>query len=365
MRSTIAKLAMAAVASAVIAAPVFAQERVVNVYNWSDYIDSSILEDFTKETGIKVVYDTFDSNETLEAKLLAGGTNYDVVVPTVSFMQRQIAAGVYQKLDKSKLPNLVNMWDVIMKGVATFDPGNEYSVDYMWGTTGIGYNVDKVKAALGTDEKPNWDALFDPAKAAKLKDCGIYMLDSPTDVVPSALAYLGLNPNSTDPADLQKAEDVLIAVRPYVRKFHSSEYISALANGDICIALGYSGDVFQARDRAAEANAGVKVDYSVPSQGAQIFFDVFGIPADAPHVAEAHEFINYMMKPEVIARASNFVFYANGNKASQPLLDKEVIDDTAIYPTPEIMAKLFTVPPLDAKTQRLVTRLWTKVVTGQ
>lgn len=365
MRSRIARLAATAVVAVFAAAPGFAQERVVNVYNWSDYIDSSILEDFTKQTGIKVVYDTFNSNETLETKLLAGGTGYDVVVPTVSFMQRQIAAGVYQKLDKSKLPNLKNMWDVVMQGVATFDPGNEYSVDYMWGTTGIGYNMDKVKAALGTDEKPNWDALFDPAKAAKLKDCGIYMLNSPTDVIPSVLAYLGLDPNSKKPEELEKAQDVLLAVRPFVRKFHSSEYISALANGDICIALGYSGDVFQARDRATEAKAGVNVDYSVPAQGAQIFFDVFGIPKDASHVEEAHEFINYMMRPEVAAKASNFVFYANGNKASQPLLDKAVIDDTAIYPTPEVMAKLFTVPPLDPKTQRLVTRIWTKVVTGQ
>jgi len=365
MRSVIAKLTVSAAVAILAAAPSYAQERVVNVYNWSDYIDSTILEDFTKETGIKVVYDTFDSNETLETKLLAGGTGYDVVVPTVSFMQRQIAAGVYQKLDKSKLPNLSNMWDVVMKGVATFDPGNEYSVDYMWGTTGIGYNVDKVKAALGTDEKPNWDALFDPAKAAKLKDCGIYMLDSPTDVIPSVLAYLGLDPNSKKQADLDKAQEVLLAVRPFVRKFHSSEYISALANGDICIALGYSGDMFQARDRAAEAKAGVTIDYSVPNQGAQIFFDVFGIPKDAPHVAEAHEFINYMMKPEVAAKASNFVYYANGNKASQQFLDKGVIDDTAIYPTPEVMAKLFTVPPLDPKTQRIVTRIWTKVVTGQ
>ena len=365
MRSVIAKLAATAAVALFAAAPSYAQERVVNVYNWSDYIDSSILEDFTKETGIKVVYDTFDSNETLETKLLAGGTGYDVVVPTVSFMQRQIAAGVYQKLDKSKLPNLTNMWDVVMKGVATFDPGNEYSVDYMWGTTGIGYNIDKVKAALGTDEKPNWDAIFDPAKAAKLKDCGIYMLDSPTDVIPSVLAYLGLDPNSKKQDDLDKAQEVLVAVRPFVRKFHSSEYISALANGDICIALGYSGDVFQARDRAAEAKAGVNVGYSVPNQGAQIFFDVFGTPKDAPHVEEAHEFINYMMKPEVAAKASNFVFYANGNKASQQFLDKEVIDDTAIYPTPDVMAKLFTVPPLDPKTQRFVTRIWTKVVTGQ
>ncbi|MCD7111177.1 polyamine ABC transporter substrate-binding protein [Rhizobium sp. DKSPLA3] len=342
-----------------------AQERVVNVYNWSDYIDASILEQFTKETGIKVVYDVYDSNEVLETKLLAGGSGYDVVVPSAYFLQRQIAAGVYQKLDKSKLPNLSNMWDVITKGVAVFDPGNEYSVDYMWGTTGIGYNVEKVKAALGTDAKPNWDALFKPENAAKLKDCGIYMLDSPTDVIPSVLVYLGLDPRSTAKDDLDKAEEVLLAIRPYVRKFHSSEYINALANGDICAAIGYSGDVFQARDRAAEAKAGVEVNFSIPDQGAQLTFDVFGIPADAKHVAEAHEFINFMMKPEIVAKATNYVYYANGNKASQAFIDKDVIDDPAIYPPEDVMAKLFTIAPLGPKEQRLVTRLWTKITTGQ
>ncbi len=233
------------------------------------------------------------------------------------------------------------------------------------GHDGLGYNVDKLKAALGTDQKPGWDVLFDPAKAAKLKDCGIYVLDSPTDVIPSVLVYLGLDPNSTKPDDLAKAEETLLAVRPFIRKFHSSEYINGLANGDICLALGYSGDVFQARDRAAEAKAGVTVDYSIPPQGAQIFFDVMGIPADAQHVEEAHEFINYMMKPEVAAKASNFVYYANGNKASQQFLNKDVIEDTAIYPPDDVMAKLFTVPPLDPKAQRVVTRLWTKVTTGQ
>jgi putrescine transport system substrate-binding protein len=342
-----------------------AQERVVNVYNWSDYIDQSILEEFTKETGIKVVYDVYDSNEVLETKLLAGGSGYDVVVPSAYFLQRQIAAGVYQPLDKSKLPNLVNMWDVVMKGVETFDPGNAYSVDYMWGTTGIGYNVEKVKAALGTDAKPNWDALFKPENAAKLKDCGIYMLDSPTDVIPSVLVYLGLDPNSTDAGDLAKAEEVLLAIRPYVRKFHSSEYINALANGDICIAIGFSGDVFQARDRAAEANAGVEVNFSIPDQGAQLAFDVFAVPADAKHVDEAHAFINFMMKPEVAAKATNYVYYANGNKASQPFLDKDVLEDPAIYPPEAVMAKLFTIKPLAPKEQRVVTRLWTKVTTGQ
>lgn len=342
-----------------------AQERVVNVYNWSDYIDASILEDFTKETGIKVVYDVFDSNEILETKLLAGGTGYDVVVPTASFLQRQIAAGVFQKLDKSKLPNLSNMWDVISERIQKYDPGNEYAVDYMWGTTGIGYNVEKVKQILGTDEAPTWDVIFKPEVAAKFKDCGIHILDSASDVLPSALAYLGLDPDSRAPDDLKKAEELLVSIRPYVRKFHSSEYINALANGDICLAVGYSGDIFQARDRAAEAKAGVTVNYAIPPTGAQMWFDVMAIPADAPHVAEAHEFLNYMMKPEVVAKASNVVFYANGNKASQQFIDKEVLDDTAIYPTPEVLAKLFTVTPYDAKSQRLVTRLWTKVVTGQ
>ncbi|MFT2210953.1 polyamine ABC transporter substrate-binding protein [Rhizobium giardinii] len=342
-----------------------AQERVVNVYNWSDYIDASILEDFTKETGIKVVYDVFDSNEILETKLLAGGTGYDVVVPSAYFLQRQIAAGVFQKLDKSKLPNLSNMWSVVMERTAQYDPGNEYAVDYMWGTTGIGYNVDKMKEILGTDEKPNWDVVFNPEIAAKFKDCGIHLLDAPTDIMPSALAYLGLNPDSHDPADLEKATDLLMKIRPYVRKFHSAEYINALANGDICLAVGFSGDIFQARDRAAEAKAGVTVGYSIPAQGAQMWFDMLAIPADAPHVAEAHEFINYMMKPEVIAKASNYVFYANGNQAAQQFLDKEVREDTAIYPPEAVMQKLFTVTPFEPKEQRVLTRLWTKIVTGQ
>ncbi|OAP41017.1 spermidine/putrescine ABC transporter substrate-binding protein [Sinorhizobium glycinis] len=362
------KLIVATLAAAMLAGSAMvasAQERVVNVYNWSDYIDDSILQDFTKETGIKVVYDVFDSNEILETKLLAGGSGYDVVVPTASFLQRQIAAGVFQKLDKSKLPNLSNMWDVIMDRTAKYDPGNEYAVDYMWGTTGIGYNVDKMKEILGTDAKPNWDVIFNPEIAAKFKDCGIHLLDSPTDIMPSALAYLGLDPDSHEAADLEKAADLLLKVRPYIRKFHSSEYINALANGDICLAVGFSGDIFQARDRAAEAKAGVTVDYSIPAQGAQMWFDMLAIPADAPHVGEAHEFINYLMKPEVIAKASNYVFYANGNKASQQFLDKEVLEDTAIYPSDEVMQKLFTTTPFEAREQRVLTRLWTKIVTGQ
>jgi putrescine transport system substrate-binding protein len=272
---------------------------------------------------------------------------------------------VFQKLDKSKLPNIKNMWDMVTKRTDIFDPGSEYSVNYMWGTVGIGYNVAKIKEALGTDHIDSWAAVFDPAQAAKLKDCGINFLDSPTDMIPVTLAYLGLNPDSHDPADVAKAEEALMKVRPYVRKFHSSEYINGLANGDICVAVGYSGDVFQARDRAAEAKQGVEVAYAIPKEGTQMWFDQMAIPADAPHKEEAYEFINYMMRPEVIAKSSNYVFYANGNKASQEFLDKAVLDDPAVYPDQATMDKLFVNTSLDPKTQRIFTRTWTKIVTGQ
>jgi putrescine transport system substrate-binding protein len=342
-----------------------AQERVVNVYNWSDYIDQSILEDFTKETGIKVVYDVFDSNEILETKLLAGGSGYDVVVPTANFLARQIEAGVFQKLDKSKLPNLSNMWDVVDERTAKYDPGNEYSINYMWGTVGIGYNTGKVKEALGLDVIDSWDVIFKPENIAKLAACGVYVLDSPTDVIPTVFTYLGMDPESKTAEDFAKAEEVMLAIRPSIRKFHSSEYINALANGDICLAIGWSGDVFQARDRAAEADQGVDIAFVNPKEGAEMWFDQMAIPADAPHVEEAHEFLNFIMKPEVIAKASNYVYFANGNKASQAFLDKEIIDDPAIYPDEAMLAKLFTVSPYDPKTQRLLTRSWTKIVTGQ
>ena len=342
-----------------------AQERVVNVYNWSDYIDESVIEEFTKETGIKVVYDVFDSNEILETKLLAGGSGYDVVVPTGNFLARQIQAGVFQKLDKAKLPNLVNMWDVVSERTAKYDPGNEYSINYMWGTVGIGYNQKKIQEALGIDKVDSWDVFFNPDKLAKLADCGVYVLDSPTDIIPTTYKYLGIDTETTSPDDLAKAEEALMNIRPHIRKFHSSEYINALANGDICLAVGWSGDVFQARDRAAEADQGVVVDYVVPKEGAEMWFDQLAIPADAPHSEEAHEFLNFMMKPDVIAKASNYIFYANGNKASQEFIDKEILDDPAIFPDAESLAKLFTVSPYDPKTQRLITRTWTKIVTGQ
>ena len=365
MKSMFARLAATAFAVVSLATVAQAEDKVVNIYNWSDYIDNSILADFTKETGIKVVYDTFDQNETLETKLLAGKTGYDIVVPTAYFLQRQIKAGVFQKIDKSKLPNISNMWDTVQKRIATYDPGNQYAIDYMWGTSGVGYNVDKVKQILGTDDAPDINVIFDPKLAAKFKDCGIYVLDSPTDVIPAALRYLGLDPNSTKQEDFKKAEDLLTAIRPFVRKFHSSEYINALANGDICLAFGYSGDVLQARNRAAEAKNGVNIAYSIPTKGAQMWFDVMAIPADAPHVEEAHIFLNYIMKPEVIAKASNFTSYANGNKASQQFVSKDVLEDPSVYPTDAVREKLYTLTPWDAKTQRVATRLWTKVTTGQ
>ncbi|MXN66249.1 extracellular solute-binding protein [Stappia sp. GBMRC 2046] len=343
-----------------------AQERVVNVYNWSDYIDESILEDFTKETGIKVVYDVFDSNEILETKLLSGGTGYDVVVPTGTFLGRQIQAGVFQKLDKSKLTNWDNLWPQIMTRIEKFDPGNEHAINYMWGTTGIGYNVEKVKEVLGEDAPvDSWSLIFDPANAEKLSSCGIHVLDTADELFPAALNYLGLDPDSSDPADFEKAAELWMKVRPYIQKFHSSEYINALANGDICVAVGWSGDVLQARDRAAEADAGVTVEYSIPQEGALMWFDNMAIPADAPHVEEAHEFINYILRPDVIAKATDYVFYANGNKASQKLIDEEVLSDPAIYPPQETIDKLYTTTTKSPKALRARTRLFTKIKSGQ
>jgi putrescine transport system substrate-binding protein len=359
-------LAFAAAVLALWASPAAAQERVVNVYNWSDYIGPTVIADFTKETGIRVRYDTFDSNDTLETKLLAGKSGYDVVVPTAPFLQRQIKAGVFQKLDKSKLPNLANMWPQIMQRLAVYDPGNLYAVNYMWGTTGIGYNVKKAREILGPDVKiDSWDYVFKPELIARFKDCGVHLLDSADDILPSALRYLGLDPDSRDPADLQKAADLVIKIRPSVRKFHSSEYLDAMASGEICFAVGFSGDFKQAQKRAAEAKNGVDIAYVIPKEGAQLWFDNLAIPRDARHVAEAHAFINYLQTPEVAARNSNFISYANGNLASQKFMDKAVLDDRTIYPDETIMSRLYTIKAYDPKTQRLLNRLWTRVKTGR
>jgi len=341
-------------------------KRVVNVYNWSDYIEPQVLKDFTKETGIEVTYDTFDSNDTLETKLLAGKSGYDVVVPTAYFLERQIKAGIFQKLDKSKLSNLANAWPEISRRLATYDPSNQYAVNYMWGTTGIGYNVQKAKEILGPDAKiDSWDVIFKPEIISKFKGCGIHLLDSSDDILPAALNYLHLNPNSSDEKDLQKAADLVTKIRPYVRKFHSSEYINALASGEICLVVGFSGDVKQAQKRVAEAGGKFDIGYSIPKEGAQLWFDNLAIPRDAKHPAEAHAFINYLLKPEVAAKNSNFISYANGNLASQQFIDKAVLDDLSVYPSQAAMDSLYTNKAQDQKTQRLMNRLWTKIKTGK
>jgi putrescine transport system substrate-binding protein len=359
--------ALAAVAIAVLwTGPAPAQGQIVNVYNWSDYIDPTVLADFTKETGIKVRYDTFDSNDTLETKLLAGKSGYDVVVPTGFFLERQIKAGVFQKLDKSKLPNLANLWPEIAQRLAVYDPGNQYAVNYMWGTTGLGYNVKKAREILGPDARiDSWDTVFKPDNLAKFKSCGVYLLDSSDDILPAALKYLGFDPNSRNEAELQKAADLVSKIRPSVRKFHSSEYLNALASGEICFALGFSGDVKQAQKRAAEAKNGVEVAYAIPKEGAQLWFDNLAIPRDARNVAQAHAFINYLQKPEVAARNSNLVSYANGNLASQKLIDKAVLEDPTIYPDEATMSRLYTIKVYDSATQRLMNRLWTRIKTGR
>ncbi|MBV9260174.1 MAG: polyamine ABC transporter substrate-binding protein [Pseudolabrys sp.] len=341
-------------------------ERIVNVYNWSDYIDPSVLDDFTKETGIKVRYDTFDSNDTLETKLLAGKSGYDVVVPTAYFLERQIKAGVFQKLDKSKLSNLTNVWPEIAKRLAIYDPGNQYAVNYMWGTTGIGYNIKALRERFGADAKiDSWDYAFKPENLAKFRNCGVHMLDSSDDILTTALHYIGINPDSTDPEELEQAADVVAKVRPSVRKFHSSEYLNALAGGEICFVVGWSGDIKQAQKRAAEAKNGVEIGYAIPKEGAQMWFDNLAIPKDAKHVEEAHAFINYLLRPDVAAKNSNLVSYANGNLASQKLIDLTVLKDPSIYPDEATMARLYVIHAHDAKTQRMINRLWTKIKTGR
>ncbi len=337
----------------------------VRVYNWSDYIDEALLEKFETETGIDLIYYVFDSNEILETKLLAGGSGYDVVVPSGTFLQRQITAGAFQTLDMSKLSNAGNLWDVIAARTAQYDPANAYSINYMWGTTGLGVNTGKVAEILGADAPIGSLALiFDPANMEKLAGCGVHLLDAPAEVIPAALAYLGEDPNSHDPDGIAKADAVLSAVAPYVLKFHSSEYINALANGEICVAFGWSGDVLQARDRAWEAENGVEIAYNAPSEGALMWFDQMAIPADAPNPDGAHKFLNFILDAQNMADASNYVYYANGNLASQPMLEEDVIGDPAIYPDAATLENLYTTTPYDIRVQRTVTRLWTRIKSG-
>jgi putrescine transport system substrate-binding protein len=341
------------------------EEKVVNVYNWSDYIDPAMLEKFTAETGIKVNYDVFDSNEVLETKLLAGNTGYDVVVPSASFLERQVKAGVFQKIDRSKIPNWKNLDPEILQRIALHDPGNEHSVNHMWGTDGIGYNEGKVKKIWKDAPVDSWSLVFEPKNAAKFKDCGISVLDAPSEMVGVMLAYLGKDPNSQSEQDLKLAEDHLMAIRPYIRMIHSSQYIDALANGEICIAVGWSGDMLQARDRAKEANQGNVIKYTIPKEGTIIWFDVYAIPKDAPHPNNAHAFINFMEQPEVAAANSNFINYANGNAASLQFVNDDVKNDPGIYPTPDVKAKLFPDLAETEEFTRLLNRTWTRFTTGK
>jgi putrescine transport system substrate-binding protein len=344
-----------------------AEERVLHVYNWSDYIADEALEQFQAETGIKVVYDVYDSNEVLEAKLLAGHSGYDLVFPTARpFAQRHIKAGIYRPLDIDKLSNYGNLDPALMNNLAEVDPGNQHLVPYMWGTTSIGYNPAKVAARLGAEAPVDtWSLIFDPANAERLADCGISLLDDPTEVFSAALVYLGKDPNSTAKADLEAATALLQQVRPFIRYFHSSQYINDLANGDLCVAHGYSGDVLQARDRAAEAGNAVEVALTIPREGAVVFIDVMAIPADARHADNAHRLIDFLMRPAVAAQITGYVGYANAIPASLPLLDEEVRNDPGIFPSPEVQARLISPAELERNAQRARTRAWTRVKAGR
>ncbi len=342
-----------------------AAEGDLHFYNWSDYIAEDTIPSFEDKTGIDVTYDVFDSNEVLEAKLLAGTTGYDLVVPTGIFMERQVRAGIFQPLDKDKIPNLKHLNPTLMKYLATLDPGNEHAVIYMWGTTGIGYNVDMVAEHLGEDAPTDsWDLFFKPENLEKLADCGVHVLDAPTELLPIALHYLGLDPSSGDPEDFEKVQALLDPIRPYITKFHSSEYINALANGDICLAIGWSGDVLQASYRAEEADNNVTVNYAIPKEGTLMWFDTLVIPADAPHPDNAHAMINYLLEPQVMAEISNYVAYANANDAAEEYMDPEILNDPRIYPSDEVLERLFPDRATSQAVDRLRTRLWNRFKTG-
>ncbi len=349
---------------ALVAVPALAQGQV-NVYNWSDYIAEDQLKVFEQQTGIKVNYTTYDSNEILDAKLKTGHSGYDVVVPTASpFFVRQLAAGLFRPLDKAKLKNLGNLDPDIMAALAKYDPGNAHAIPWMWGTTGIGYNVAAIKKRMPDAPVDSLKMVFDPAVVSRFKDCGVMMLDSATDVFPAALKYLGLDPDSKKREDLLKAADVVKAVRPYIRKFHSSEYINALAGGSICLVFGYSGDIFQARDRAAQAKDKQDIAYAIPKEGSLLWIDVAAIPKDAPDPAQALSFLDFMMEPKVAAASSALTGYANANKAATALMPKAITANPLIYPPPEVRARFYTITAGTAEQVRERTRLWTTVKTG-
>jgi len=341
-------------------------EKVLNVYNWTDYIDPSVISAFEKEYGIKVNYDVYDSNDELETKLLTGHANYDVVVPGAAFLERGIKPGVYRKLDKALLPNLKNLDPEAILGMAVYDPGNLYAVDYTWlTTTGIGYDVAKIKARLADAPVDSWRMFYDPAVLARFQDCGVSVVDAPDDVISTVLFYLGKDPNSESPKDLMAAERVLLAIRPFVRYVDSTRYVADLANGELCVALGWSGDITQARDRAKEAGKLVQLAYSIPKEGTISLFDVLAIPVDAPHVANAHLFINYLLRPDVAASNSNATKYANPVPASIALLSPQLSSDAGVYPPPEVRARLAPQRAKSPEFTRLMNRTWTRFKTGR
>jgi putrescine transport system substrate-binding protein len=341
------------------------EEKVLNLYIWNDYLAEDTISNFEKETGIKVSVSNYGSNEELDAKLAPGSAGYDIVVPSASSYERQIKAGYYQKLDKSLLPNLKNMDPDIEARLAMHDPGNDYAVLHMWGTTGIGYNVQKIKEAMPNAPVDSWKLIFDPKVVKNFKKCGVAVLDSATEMYSMTLAALGKDPNSQKPEDLEAATNAMVAIRPNIRYFDTQRMISDLANGEICLAVGYNGDILQARDRAEENKTGQEIAYYIPKEGTIIWFDSYLIPKDAPHPKNAHAFINYMLRPEVIAAVSNTVNYANGNAAAAQYVNKDVLEDPNVYPPQEVKVKL--VPDLadTEETTRIMTRGWQKFTTGK
>lgn len=337
----------------------------LNIYNWNDYINEETLRRFEAETGIHVRYDVYDANETLDAKLRAGHSGYDLVVPTASpFLALEVKANLFRPLDKSKLKNYANLDPQLMRQLAADDPGDQHAVPWMWGTTGIGYNDAMVRQIMPDAPVDSLKLLFDPAVVSKFQNCGVVILDSPTDVIPAALDYLGRDPDSKTKADLDAATDLLMKIRPFVRKWHSSEYINDLANGDACLAFGFSGDIKQAARRAAEAHKSYKVVYSIPREGSQVWIDTWAIPADAEHVDAAERFLDFTLRPDVAALNTNKIGYANAVPASKPLINPAIRDDPTIYPPDDVRKRFYTISAPDRAYERLRTRAWTRITTG-
>ena len=342
-----------------------APQATLNIYTWSEYIAPDTVANFEKETGIRVRYDVFESNEVLETKLLTGHTNYDIVLPTDIFFERLQRAGTFRRLDAAALPHRAHLDPEIMQKLAVHDPGNQYAVPYLWSVVGIGYNIAQVQQRLGSVQPDSWSFLLDPANAARLQDCGITVIDSPTDIFASVLLYLGRDPNSRTPADLAAAAAVLMKIRPFVRSIESLAYLGELGGGSLCAAIGWSGDMLQGRTRAQDAGNGVRIGYFVPREGSMIIVDMMSIPADAPHPEAAHRWLDYLMRPEVMAGITNSVKYPNGNQAAFPLVTAALRGDPAVYPDTATRARLHSLTAPTPEESRLMTRLWTRFRTGQ